>query len=293
MIKNFKTFLRESQFTRETSLVSALSYAREHCKLAMANMDKGVFVYRGVRGSNPDYLLVDPKVSKRKSANTNNLYNLILSNSPKWALYPPRDNSIICTTNHEYSTGFGSEYLVIMPDDARVGECCDEDLWNSFKTIIEFGIQSMHEFNLFIEDFIKIVFMMGDVGVQADPFASWASLQRALTLVTNVISDKPLTLKRDFKVSANKLRNKTSCRINVDFAPHVDLVNLILDKIAQGKTMMSVLDDLLNPKDNGFIRRSVDELHTGSNELWTDSKCLLISLDVFEDFKRKYNENDA
>lgn len=41
-------------------------------------------IYRGIRRTSPTAFVFDPKSFERKSANTSNEYNLLVSNYPTW-----------------------------------------------------------------------------------------------------------------------------------------------------------------------------------------------------------------
>ena len=109
---------------------------------------KDVRIYRGVHNINVDPKYVDPTQFNRKSSSTSNFYTVIIDNSPAWSKYPKRSQSLVCSTNFEYASGYGKTYLVIPIDGVPIGVCSEDDFWGSFSNVSSnLNGHSMAEFN--------------------------------------------------------------------------------------------------------------------------------------------------
>ena len=111
----------------------ALEGIKKNCKQAINAYKKGIRVYRGTptgESVKAKYLYVEPSKHKRKSANTSNVYTMILDNHPDWKKYPKRSESIICTNN--LAGAYGRAYVVFTKDRSNYGVCSSSDMWDSF-----------------------------------------------------------------------------------------------------------------------------------------------------------------
>ena len=107
--------------------------------------------YRGVEGRLLQPYFIDPSKSERKSANTSNFYTLWIDNSKKWADYPKRSKSLICTTQAQTAAGYGTSYMMIPYDGAKIGVCPSYDMWESFPNAMsDVGLYTLNEFNDYI-----------------------------------------------------------------------------------------------------------------------------------------------
>jgi hypothetical protein len=106
-------------------------------------------LYKGFNGKFPDIWITDPKLSKRKSANTSNYYTLLFSNLPSWRRFPRRDSSLICTTNSmvagNYSGMFGGLYIIFPVNGSKIGICSHNDMWS--QSLIDLNDDGPSDFN--------------------------------------------------------------------------------------------------------------------------------------------------
>jgi hypothetical protein len=81
--------------------------------------------------------LCDTNKLNRKSLNTYNYYTIWMDNNPEWKNYPKRSKSLCCATsfNSASEMGYGSTFLIIPADDAKMGVCPEIDLWYGFKQL--------------------------------------------------------------------------------------------------------------------------------------------------------------
>lgn len=250
----FKSFLFESNnsltpLTRE----EAITIARKNCKEALTSREP--LVARGLRSSitesKEEFRLVKPSSVIRKSANTSNEYNLLLSNLPSWKEYPPRNKSIICATfgNIEYTKSFGDSNIVIPFNGAKFGVCPAFDLWESFPKLHNlFGDPdyqfSLHEFN---STLVKLCY------------------KAKISYNSNLSYDTLLKIFDKLTIYFNSLESPDS--FDKKF---IDAMN--------GKSFLQLIEQLFSPRKNGFKVLPYLKLKSdvaNHKEVWTDSDSIL------------------
>jgi len=203
-----------------------------------------------------DINIVNPRVIYRKSPYANsNLYNLYLSNCKSWKKYPKRNRSLICgdvgVNNRD-----GSLMIVIPLEDRKIAVASD-DIWYSFKYLKN----NLNDFfwNLLIE------FPMKEY---------WTSLKSFLReeIYNREYDNKHL---KDFL--------KTYVDNNFEY-----LTLFIEDKI----TRLEFFSKLLSPELNDIKLYNYKDLKYGEsngkyNEIWTDSKSILIRYDIYSSILKK------
>ena len=118
----------------------AIAGIRKDCKKILNAFKKGGGIYRGIYDEFEPFMKVKPSSFTRESANTSNVYTLVLDNHPKWKRYPKRSQSIICTSHQGNATGYGEAYFVFPKDGSTYGICPSSDFWVSFEKV---GIEWM------------------------------------------------------------------------------------------------------------------------------------------------------
>jgi hypothetical protein len=105
-----------------------LNILETKCKQATRAFHKGLYIQRIISTFNDDFGVIYPKKGERESRNTNNIYTLIINESPKWKMYPKRE--VICS-----SEKYNSVYSVFPFNGAKIGVCKDYDMWGSFSKL--------------------------------------------------------------------------------------------------------------------------------------------------------------
>jgi hypothetical protein len=231
----------------DASFEDALALIKLNCSDALIALSKKKAMWKGMRGVEGDFIKTDPKLMKRKSANTSNQYTLLMSNLPSWKRYPRRDESLICSTARTLAGGYGKLHLVLPFNGAKIGVCDSYDLWDSFVNLNNnYGINGPERFNLALS--------------QADVYAH--SYDDMLETIL-----KPSTKKELEYSSYNLLKS--------------------MAKINTKRELIKLLDGVLSPKNNQFKLTTIKGIPpTPSNsswreshELWTDSESYLIRED--------------
>ena len=122
----------------------AIYAIKSKCQGIVKAMRKRHFLYRGVSGGST-FSYIEPKKHNRVSANTSNIYTLVIDNHPKWKGYPKRSKSIICANTPGGASSYGSVYHVFPVDGANYGICPQSDLWMSFMKTLK--VYTLLEFN--------------------------------------------------------------------------------------------------------------------------------------------------
>jgi hypothetical protein len=249
-----KAFLLQEGRSKEISEEKVIDILKKNCQKALNSTP----IYRGIRVNDP-FFYIDPKAGKpRRSANTRNYYTLINDNSPYWKQYPKRSESIICTTNINDAKGYGFQYAVFPYDGAKIGVCPESDYWYSFqKTLGEYT--TLDEFNDILYKIIVVknnIFGFDDRSYKdiVDSFKTFDTFmkdnQRLLELIK---SEYPMFKEYD--------PNKT--------------------------TFLEYVQKLLSPKPNGFRLKKIGDKLPGINEVWTDSKSILVNMYDIDDILEK------
>jgi hypothetical protein len=219
----------------------AIKLIKQHCKSALSAYKSKAMVFRGLESDWTSFSkFVQPSKFNRVSANTNNIYTLILDNANLWAKYPKRSKSIICSTDPSRADSYGHLYIVFPKDGYKFGVCPKSDIWESFGKTIGYA-------QVFNSDFARYVREMG-IDFKDNTIEDLKFMCKQLDLA---IKNDPDALDYD---SFEWKRNYAG-----DF--------------------MKLLEMLLNPNKNGFkVSNNIKDLpHSGSHEVWTDSDCYLMS----------------
>jgi len=225
---------------------------KENCKQALNKYKKDIIIFRGIK-SNDNFLFVDPKSSKpRRSAHTKNYYTLINDNSSYWKQYPKRSESLICTTSSNTTEGYGTSYIVLPYDNAKIGVCSKSDYWFSFPNLFKLA-DGYYDMSLFNNE-LERLFQQVDIELSDK---SYKDLQHSFSLFD-------ITFDHDVD-SIDSLINEDSYNILKGY-----------DKVWD---LMKHFNTLLAPEPNKFDLYKINNLDGDvDKEVWTDSKAVLINI---------------
>jgi hypothetical protein len=236
---------------------------------AFKQFKDGNKIFRGT-SSDWDYMVTDPSIGTRVSANTLNYYTLIIDNCDAWKEYPKRSKSIICTTTTDYASGYGRIYAVFPINGSNIGVCSKEDFWESFPVL-------------------KTEYRRA--GIPIDPVLG--SLTRLLGGLVDLVGKRPdvktlPSLKKAFDAVDTFITNKEyDQKSNLNTGILFDVMKMLDYK---GHLYTSV-EDLLNPVKNKFQMEKIGSFKAGkNNEVWTDGKCLLIDVDYIKKIMSKMDK---
>jgi hypothetical protein len=222
-----------------------------------------------VRGTNKHNITIDdddettteesyqhavPSMIQRISANTANYYTLLLDSFESWNNYPNRSRSLICTSLKGFNNAseYGSVFIVLPCDGAKIGVCSDNDIWVSFKPLCKaLSLGDMGDFTYVIEDLLD---------ASECPHGIFAELKNikvfksGLDFITKWLQDSNNDTKRYASVMKPVITGKLS--------------------------LYEYFEQLMSPEFNGFSLASYSDLvnfKTKERELYTDADSILIS----------------
>ena len=128
----FKQFISEEIINAWTEEVipddKLMDFIRQHCSRSFDTAMNGSRLYRGFSGRRgfgislkDSAIVIDMSNSERTSADTNNIYQVLMDKSPNLSHVPPRSKSLICSTNlttaKSYDKEGGSTYVILPFDE--------------------------------------------------------------------------------------------------------------------------------------------------------------------------------
>lgn len=199
-------------------------------------------LYRGF-GATDKYMLFNPQDLKRISRNVGNFHTLLIDNLPNWSNYPKREKAIICTNSKATANAWGNLYVIIPFDNAKLGICPAGDLADSFTEQLQ--LMSLGSFNIMLHSILDI--------------------------------KRPDYLNIDFKTLKQLL-----IKININNVDKDTLANFswsgFFKQWLPNENLFDLIKRLFTPFHFKLCKQ--DKLSEFSvmlrNEIWTDSKCLVI-----------------
>ena len=241
-------YITEERSTEISDELWAIRQIKSHCGNALKALKNNKFVWRGASGSGY-FRFVQPKNFNRISANTTNLYTLIMDNTQKWSSYPKRSKSIVCATSRSNSSGYGDHVYIVLPKDGyKFGVCPDSDMWGSFDNTIN---ANMDYFNTLFDRYIDEM----DISDKFDD--------------TKIESLKLICHKLDMILNNEQKHNTSTFHWVSEYKGD----------------FFKLLQDLIDPNKNGFkIIHDIMNIPNGDHEIWTDSDCYFMSPDWYYDY---------
>jgi len=253
--------LEDSQWTeykeprsKTITLKEAVDFAVKRCTDAF----NGTIIQRNVHGAYRDaYRFTDPMMGgARVSRNTANYYTLIIDNSPRWAKYPDRSRSLICAIGNRKGA-----FYVFPENGSRIGVCPYWDFWGGFYRVR--SIVDLDSFNRTLENLACKT--IGECG----------RFDGSLESIKTVFK----------KIDDEKMRNYTgftekTLRLYQDME-HIWMKPYIAN---QDKKLYEFVEETLDPDINDFEVVKAGAKLTGSKEVWTDGKSILVREPFLKDF---------
>ncbi len=237
---------------------------------------KGYFIFRG---DVIDDNIVNRKPGIRVSLNNSyNYYNRLLSNIlNSWKHYPKRNQSFICTSSYEYAAHWSDVVNLVLPiNGTKLGICPRWDMWRSFTEHSD--IERMLYFNIDISKFFSIINdTLADVHDYIFKYEDNKEVYRYIVKTESNIK----------KLTENKVNDL------IEYF-HADMYNanifeyIIRSVYNDTETIISCLDDILNPEKNEFRTEFIESYSIPINkqrELWFSNEAIFIRIDYLWDNK--------
>jgi hypothetical protein len=272
-MEKFKNFLFEydtmsykntrSKSIEESALLDMLRTDYTDAVRAFKNGNK---IFRGTT-SEDDYMITDPSIGTRVSANTLNYYTLIIDNSDSWKEYPKRSKSIICSTSTVYADEYGTIYSVFPINGSKIGVCSKKDFWESFPVLKTEFDRAGIPLTPWLSSLTRLLGGLVDLTGKRPNIKTLPTLKKAFDSVDTFIRDK-------------EYEHKEGLNTTILF----DVMKMLDYK---GHLYTSV-EDLLDPVKNNFKLENISDFKSEKNrEVWTDGKSIMISIDKVDDIIAK------
>lgn len=280
----FKEFIAEDAppptgpTSKSITLDRAVKWAKTMAPNVMTKVTIGKFnLYRGVMNSRGDYQLGNTEWFKRVSKNTMNYYTKFISTSPRWKDYPSRESAYVCTNRQGIAEGYGTVFLVIPADDAKLGIIDSHDMWKAFPALERtFELPGLNSLNILLVDLMKCT--IGKVVPDTD-VEELRKVMRGWTLKLLHDIGEGKYPKRARLQSTTEYSIQTAVAVMVEkgFTNFEELLEYCLDPEVNKKfTTKRAMETQVNP--------------TAAKEIWFEGMAIFIRHDHFEEFLNEYNK---
>lgn len=247
----FKNYILNEGRSKPIDKETVLEELKENCSQSVDRFKKGYKIYRAANNSD-EFLKLVPSGKRQSAFAYKNYYTMILNNHKVWSKYPKRE--IICSGGsggRAFWHGADNVYYVFPYDNAKIGICSADDIWDSFPKIKDvLKVFNLNEFNR----------LLAEMGFPDDNLNYYK------------------------KVTIGKWMNKFKEAGFMNL--YGKLNNLIISKkFSKDDNIYEVFGKLMNPKDNGFSLQSIKNYSVPKSkdrEVWTDSTCILIDTEMIE-----------
>jgi hypothetical protein len=222
-------------------------------------------IYKGMH-IDGDFALTNPKGQERRSANTPNYYTVIFDNSPYLGEFPKRSQSLICSTNLETAGSYGDIYRVIPFDGAKIAVCPSPDFWHAFENNIKY--YSLEDFNIYLNMIFEVLYKKYDDEKLAEPREDKLLIEQLKYLYNTYDLYEEVE-----SYSSDKYFHKK------DF----DSFPKSLEELFQAFNPNNNEIKLYDYKDYSKISDFINNSGYNDLEVWTDSKALLLKVDLYND----------
>ena len=304
-MKKFKSFLTENvkDVVDEKYLIKELTsgkfknnlkYVYDTAKSVPHEEHPDGLLYRGMSDSfvNVNPITLIHYSTERSSANTSNIYNLLVSKYlTSWKDYPKRNRSFICSTASSRASEYtedGDPCIIVPADSTPIGICSSYDFWYSFPKLGNLvSIRNMSVFNRAVKDFMTNIGRLYDLTILNVNTKTNEEGNRSERNLSKIVS----TLKN---ITPIQLKEKIEQMHDVNLLPFDHIYKYITNSkyVDQNKNidLMNVFDDLLNAKDNSFsISDYQNAVKVENVEVWMEGPALIISnIHVFVEICDRY-----
>lgn len=262
----FKEFLSELEeldrpFTIKMPEDAAFEWIKAHSYKYAKGLSHSSAIWRGMNPKDGGAQWGDTSRFKRSSANTHNYYTLLIDSSKKWEHFPKRSRSFICSTGEHSSASYGKLFYVFPEDNAEIGVCPSNDIWDSFRSKLdELELRSLNHLNKFVD---RLGTAMGDVGSPSEENAE--ELRADLRKMTVEKIEKVRNNPNDFPLGA------------VDSGAAISITKFM--NVHHLGNMEEVMEFILDPEETGFDVIYASQFHDHNEygkEMWFSGKAVFI-----------------
>jgi len=275
-IKIFEEYQKYEKKTRTESftLEDAVNFYKKYCY--EWDIDNMTQLYRGSYTASEIYYInpADKKHGIRKGGHGSSLYNTLFNYIPSWDKVPPRDKSLIMTTEKETADSYTEQYIHIMipMNNFNMGMCTEHDIWESGNLLKDVTNDNWYGFLKFDIEFLH--FLVENIGEDNTTYFEFdgaryllkdpsVNLIKAIDIVDKIPRDKLKFNKHDYPLFKDVWLEKYSNMTLLEF------LKFVCDFDKNGFSTVSNQNDLID------IR-----------EVWGDTEFIGIAENRFEEFKK-------
>lgn len=291
MVKLKSLLFEERRRSSEISKGEAVEVYKRKCK-SHSTINRQI--WRGTNAAfNSGVGVVRPKKSVRKTTGEKgNHHTVLLDNMENWSKYPKRSRSVICTMDYNVANGYGTPYVVIPFDGAKIGVCPNDDIWYSFRLGLEevFGLSGMDGSLPSLNKSIDILYHVlksddpsGYLKSKKTSDNNFSNLKKELKEITNNI-----------KSVYQKMRNYGEDDVILSEEINFKIAFKVAEKVKESShSFYQLIQKALDPVLNNFNIKEYKKgfkTYNKESEVWTESPCLLIKGNYYDDFIAKLKD---
>lgn len=279
---NDRSHLTKKLITSEEELEKLLT---TEYSSAFNLFNEGLKFYRGSQEKDDVF---EGESIGRKARDSNNVYTVLLSDfMPSWKNYPPRNKCIIMTDSIKDAKNYSIHAHYIFPhNSASIAICPTADMWDSFGKLSDrFKIDSLRVFNNIIINTISIILYYGSPDYEQTIYNITSEHQEIIikNIINSFDKNNVEAIRKAFNDCDKIIQSLSTDEMNKLLENEVfyPLTRYIITEMRK-KDIVSIINDLLNPKENGFKLVNIDNMTRAhmalrhGSEMWTDSKCLFV-----------------
>lgn len=228
--------------------------------IAYNTAKNGLLFFRGI----PDdchQQIIHP-LPTRKEAFSDQLFNSHQSSNPRWAAYPKRDQSHICSTDIHYAAEFGTPHIVVPHGNPQIGICPSDDSWTAFTCHLPQTMNDAYE-------------LANKIYAILEYHSIWTNPHPAMASVQNILNYSPTY--HDTAVFFSLLANPAMCG---DGEVADDIAFIVSS--ASRPDLWANLEEALSPTANNF--QSIDFANCPvleKREIWFSGPATFLRADYF------------
>lgn len=252
-----------------------IEWIKENCSEAIERYKKGYAIYKGMKKSYPDYFLRTENETLRSAKNAPmNLHNYLINNDPRFEGFPKREH--ICSSYRGTASGYGTVYVVLPQNGSTIGILPDQDIYESFTKISDYGGSYIVTLYRYMEEFRDIIRTIAKHS-KTYSFDTTEELKKSTNELYKLYKGF------DEEQLAKYERIIPSYRSS-------DLVAVVKQAFEQNKPELIL--ELFDPIDWKYVSISeYSEYH--NNEVWTDGSVAMIDYDQIGELLGIENLNET
>ena len=232
---------------------------RKNCSDYYTHALNRYYLYRGVNEIEGP-IFIDPSQRVRTGSGMSKIFMDLIDNMPEWKEYPKRSRSLMASTSLVHAKGFGRICMIFPFDGSRL------------------AVAPTKDFNMgsFIQEFRSIGIAGGMVHMTdaIENLYEWINDGRFLNLKEN---SYPELIKLSKEIE--KRKGDEDWIYELADADHIPIG---FKMALRSESLIDILRRIVNPKSGGFKLAETNEYIRGNHEIWTDGKCVVMPIELWQ-----------